>query len=187
MQVPIKGGSGKFKNIVNLYSDTNTFKIDWISKIDDHYYLGLLRFNLEKIRYCIKNNIEKKDIVLINTTNNIRTDSLRNKFMEFGLYFSRAVELNPEINSKYSFNKILNIVSEETKADYIDYDIKLQITLSEEVGFIRVKIIMKDIYEDTALPIFNNKYSSGQKIEIFCSIVATKFIELNKTWLLKDH
>lgn len=176
-----------FKNTVTIYSDENKFEISWISKKDGQHYRALLKFNLGKIKYCISNNVEKKDLVLIRTTNNIKSDDWKLNYKDFGVYFKDEVESVKDIYSKYSFNPILNTRSVETEAAYISYDIKLEITLSEKENFVIIEIRLEDDFAEVAKPIFRKQYSHKTDLQIFCSVVVKDFLKLNKAWLLKDH
>lgn len=185
-QEPDKSEPGKVTNKVNLYSDSTKFVIEWICRKDDFYENKLLNFNLDKIANCIKEDKNKKNILIIRTTNNIRVDSLRDKFDSFGLVFLNKLDEDVEINSKYSLIPIDDAYSRKPpKADYVLGDITLEITLTnDENASIKVNIqISYNLTSDIPVP-FSTSVSNRLPIDEFCSRVTTEFLKKHKPKLL---
>jgi len=176
-----------YKNEVYLYADTVVYKFVWYSKKGEINNTPL-RYNMQKVTYCIKNNIKQKDLVIVTFTNKISDQNIREDFTKFpDSFVSRLKTMDAEIASRYAFkplNKQLEGISEASNLNKF-YDVQMDITVRLEEEHVKVII---ELNSDLSLdePYFNNTIRYQNVLDDFSSTVARQFIDESKNWLLKD-
>jgi len=177
---------GVTKNEIILYSDSAIYNFNWRTKNDDNE-INFLRYNLQKIIYCINNNIKQKDLVIVTFNNAIQNENIRDNFENFPNTFVNSVKsMDTEIASKYSFNPLFKITQNNGNNRTGNYDVQMDITVRQlQEDSIRVKISLTR-YPLTDAPFFNETILYEHVLEDFSTSVSRKFLGKAKNWLIKD-